>query len=47
MGLTNSKGGNCMEAAVAYVGSDQGFYRAIGFEKVYHSECWVKRFEGD
>ena len=31
-------------AAVAYVGSDQAFYQAIGFEKVYHSECWVKRF---
>ncbi|MBM3134556.1 MAG: GNAT family N-acetyltransferase [Chloroflexi bacterium] len=29
-------------ATVAYVGSDQAFYRAIGFEKVYHSECWVK-----
>jgi GNAT superfamily N-acetyltransferase len=29
-------------ATVAYVGSDQAFYRAIGFEKVYNSECWVK-----
>ncbi len=33
-------------ATVAYVGSDQQFYQAIGFKKVYHSECWVKRFEG-
>jgi GNAT superfamily N-acetyltransferase len=33
-------------ATVAYVGSDQAFYRAIGFEKVYNSECWVRRFEG-
>jgi ribosomal protein S18 acetylase RimI-like enzyme len=31
-------------ATVAYVGSDQAFYRAIGFEKVHHSECWVNRF---
>ena len=29
-------------ARVAYVGSDQEFYKAIGFEKVYNSECWVK-----
>ena len=32
-------------ATVAYVGSDQAFYQAIGFEKVYNSECWVKRFD--
>lgn len=29
-------------ATVAYVGSDQGFYQAIGFQKVYNNECWVK-----
>lgn len=29
-------------ATVAYVGSDQAFYRAIGFRKVYDSECWLK-----
>jgi predicted N-acetyltransferase YhbS len=29
-------------AMVAYVGSDQLFYQAIGFKKVYNSECWVK-----
>jgi len=28
-------------ATVAYVGSDQPFYQAIGFRKVYDSECWV------
>lgn len=29
-------------ATVAYVGSDQPFYQAIGFRKVYDTECWVK-----
>ena len=29
-------------ATVAYVGSDQTFYQALGFKKVYNSECWVK-----
>ncbi len=29
-------------AKIAYVGSDQTFYQAIGFKKVYNSECWVK-----
>lgn len=29
-------------AQVAYVGSDQAFYQAIGFKKVYNSECWLK-----
>ncbi len=33
-------------ATAAYVGSDQQFYRAIGFKKVYNSECWIKRFGG-
>jgi len=32
-------------ATVAYVGSDQLFYQAIGFRKVYNSECWVKHFD--
>ncbi len=31
-------------ATVAYVGSDQAFYQAIGFRKVYNSECWAKYF---
>jgi GNAT superfamily N-acetyltransferase len=31
-----------MGASVAFVGSDQQFYQAIGFKKVYNSECWVK-----
>lgn len=29
-------------ATVAYVGSDQAFYQAIGFKKVYDSQCWEK-----
>lgn len=29
-------------ARVAYVGSDQQFYQAIGFKKLYNTECWVK-----
>lgn len=33
-------------ATVVYVGSDQLFYQKIGFKKVYHSECWVKSWEG-
>jgi len=32
-------------ATVAYVGSDQAFYQAIGFKKVYDEECWMKSFE--
>ncbi len=32
-------------ATVAYVGSDQQFYRSIGFTKVYDSECWLKYFD--
>jgi GNAT superfamily N-acetyltransferase len=31
-------------AADAYVGSDQEFYKALGFKKVFDSECWVKRW---
>ncbi len=31
-------------AEIAYVGSDQAFYQAIGFTKVFNSECWVKYF---
>jgi GNAT superfamily N-acetyltransferase len=31
-----------MGATVAYVGSDQEFYQAIGFKRVYYSECWEK-----
>jgi GNAT superfamily N-acetyltransferase len=32
-------------ATVAYVGSDQDFYKALDFRYVYNSECWVKYFE--
>jgi predicted N-acetyltransferase YhbS len=32
-------------ATVAYVGSDQEFYLAIGFTKVYNNDCWRKYFE--
>jgi GNAT superfamily N-acetyltransferase len=31
-------------ATVAYVGNDLPIYRAIGFKKVYISECWLKYF---
>lgn len=31
-------------AKEAFVGSDQLFYQAIGFQKVYNTECWVKYF---
>jgi GNAT superfamily N-acetyltransferase len=31
-------------ATIAYVGSDQDFYKALGFKKVFNSECWVKYF---
>ncbi len=29
-------------ATVAFVGSDQAFYKAIGFEKLFDTNCWVK-----
>lgn len=29
-------------ATVAYVGSDQEFYKAIGFKVLYKSQCWIK-----
>jgi predicted N-acetyltransferase YhbS len=29
-------------ATVAYVGNDLPIYRAVGFKKVYVSECWIK-----
>lgn len=32
-------------ANVAYVGSDQLFYLAIGFYPIYTSECWVKKLD--
>lgn len=31
-------------ATVAYVGSDQEFYKAIGFTKRFDSNCWVRHF---
>jgi GNAT superfamily N-acetyltransferase len=32
-------------AEVAYVGSDQDFYLALGFRKIYATQCWVKYLE--
>jgi predicted N-acetyltransferase YhbS len=34
-------------ATVAYVGSDLEFYQAIGFTKVYNSDCWLKYLDGE
>jgi len=34
-------------ATVAYVGNDLPIYRAIGFKKIYISECWLKYFENE
>ncbi len=31
-------------ATVAYVGSEEDFYKALGFRYVYNTECWVKTF---
>ena len=31
-------------AEIAYVGSDEFFYRALGFQRIFTSECWVKHF---
>jgi len=31
-------------ATVAYVGSDQEFYKVIDFKKAYNTECWLKYF---
>jgi predicted N-acetyltransferase YhbS len=33
-------------ATVAYVGSDQPFYLAIGFRKLFTLNCWLKQLEG-
>ncbi len=30
-------------ATAAYVGNDLPIYRAVGFKKVYNSECWVNQ----
>lgn len=32
-------------AEVAYVGSEQDFYLALGFKKIHTSECWLKHWE--
>ena len=32
-------------ATVAYVGSDQPFYRAMGFRKLFAQHCWEKHFD--
>lgn len=34
-------------ADVAYVGSDQEFYIAIGFVVLYQSNCWIKEFHSN
>jgi hypothetical protein len=31
-----------LEATVAFVGSDQAFYAAICFKKIYSCNCWIK-----
>jgi predicted N-acetyltransferase YhbS len=31
-------------ATVAFVGSDQQFYRSVGFRKIFDANCWVKDF---
>ena len=33
-------------ASVAYVGSDQAFYHAIGFTVAHISQCWARTLEG-
>jgi len=33
-------------ASVAYVGSDMPFYLAMGFEKLFTLNCWIKYFSG-
>ena len=32
-------------ATIAYVGSDQPFYQALGFRKAFNSECWRRYFD--
>jgi predicted N-acetyltransferase YhbS len=32
-------------ARVAYVGSDQKFYQALGFRKLFTSNCWIKHLD--
>jgi predicted N-acetyltransferase YhbS len=34
-------------ATVAYVGIDKPFYRAMGFQKLFTSKCWIKWFSDD
>jgi len=34
-------------ATVAYVGSDMPFYLAMGFERLFTLNCWIKYFSGD
>jgi N-acetylglutamate synthase-like GNAT family acetyltransferase len=35
---------NMLGAEVAYVGSDQDFYLALGFRKIFAAQSWVKYF---
>jgi predicted N-acetyltransferase YhbS len=32
-------------ATAAYVGSDQPFYQALGFRKLFNSEGWLRYFD--
>lgn len=32
-------------ATVAYVGTDKPFYLAMGFQKLYTQQCWIRYFE--
>jgi predicted N-acetyltransferase YhbS len=34
-------------AREAYVASDEAFYQALGFRRVYTSNCWVQQFVAD
>jgi GNAT superfamily N-acetyltransferase len=36
---------SALGATVAYVGSDQQFYRSIGFKKGYDAESWLRYFD--
>lgn len=36
---------SALGATIAYVGSDQQFYRSIGFTKGYDTDCWIKYFD--
>jgi predicted N-acetyltransferase YhbS len=35
---------SALGADLAFVGSDQPFYTAIGFARVFTANCWVKQY---